>query len=277
MPDALRYHEFTPPDELREHIRCIWRLEGPAAPAHELAAEPIVPDGCVEMVLNMGAPFVRHVPGAGSHRQPRRLVAGQITRAVTIAPSGDVDLWGIRFHPWAAPAFLGVSGAELRDQFLPVDEVSASLDKDLSWLDDVDGDGDGARHRVILSALARRAAHVDTGDAALPHLVNLASSGTASMSVRELARRARLSTRRVQALFRDGVGLAPKQLMRIARFQRALGLARASLGLSWSAIAATAGYYDQAHLIHEAQDIVGCTPGELLGRNAELTGAFLVD
>jgi AraC-like DNA-binding protein len=93
--------------------------------------------------------------------------------------------------------------------------------------------------------------------------------------VNGLARRAGVSTRRVQSLFRDRVGLSPKQLLRIARFQHALALARTNAGLSWSAIAMRAGYYDQAHLIHESNDIVGCTPAALLGRDASLTDAFL--
>lgn len=275
MSDALQYYEIAPPSHLRPHIRCIWRLRG-APPRDEASrADPIVPDGCVEMVLNMGDAFVRHMPDRTSHFQPRRLVAGQISRSVSIAPSGHIDLWGIRFHPWSAASFLGVSANELRDEFLTIDDAAPSLDAGFRRLDGCTSDGD--RFAAIVSALEGRSGRVRAADDVLPHLVRLASDGNESMSVRGLAQRAGLSTRRVQTLFRDRVGLAPKQLMRIARFQRALGLARANSSLSWSAIAARAGYYDQAHLIHEAQDIVGCTPAELLGRDAELTDVFLAE
>src|SRR4029077_4175215 len=132
----LRYHELAPPSHLRQHIRCIWRLEGAGPAVGAAAAEPIVPDGCVEMVLNMGAPFVRHLPDGSSHFQPRRLVAGQISRAVSIAPSGTIDLWGVRFHPWSAASFLGVSAGELRDQFLAVADASSALENDLRRLEE---------------------------------------------------------------------------------------------------------------------------------------------
>jgi methylphosphotriester-DNA--protein-cysteine methyltransferase len=72
-------------------------------------------------------------------------------------------------------------------------------------------------------------------------------------------------------LFREEVGLTPKQLLRITRFQRALGIARMEPTLSWSAVAVRAGSFDQAHLIHESHDIAACTPATLLGREAELT------
>jgi AraC-like DNA-binding protein len=52
---------------------------------------------------------------------------------------------------------------------------------------------------------------------------------------------------------------------RLARFQRALRAASADGRAAWAAIAAEAGYYDQAHLIAEFQAIAGAPPRALLG------------
>jgi AraC-like DNA-binding protein len=186
-----------------------------------------------------------------------------------------MELRGIRFHPWSAAAFFAVSGDELRDRFLPLDDARCTLDRDLSCLDELDGDD--ARYDAIIAALTRQASRSTVVDGALPKLVALVERQHETMSVATLARQAGLSTRRVQTWFRESVGLSPKQLLRIARFQRALGLARTNSKLSWSTIAVRAGYYDQAHLIHESNEIVGCTPSTLLGRDSTLTDAFLVD
>ena len=273
MSDNVIYRELLPPAHLQPHVKCIWRLAGPRVDV--AIAEPIVPDGCVELVLNLADPFIRHVASEGSHRQPRRLVAGQITRAITVGPSGRMDLWGIRFHPWSAAAFFAVSGDELRDRFLALDEAPGSLDRDLADLEALRDDD--ARYAAIISALTKQAKRVAPVDGMLPRLVNLVEQRHETMSVAHLARHVGLSTRRVQLWFRDSVGLSPKQLLRIARFQRALAIARARPTLSWSTVAAHAGYYDQAHLIHESNEIVGCTPAVLLGRDSTLTDAFLVD
>jgi hypothetical protein len=40
-------------------------------------------------------------------------------------------------------------------------------------------------------------------------------------------------------------------------------------------VAHLAGFYDHAHLIHDSNDIAGCTPAELVRRDASLTEAFL--
>src|SRR5262245_25339704 len=268
----LQYREIEPPPALRMHIRCIWRLFG--SETEPSSPEPIIPDGRVEVVLNLGDRFVRHVEGS-SHLQPARLIAGQITRAVTIGSSGRVDLWGIRFHPWSAALFLGVSGDELRDRFLSLDDAALPLDHELGHLEELEGDS--RRYNAIVAVLTKRVTRVAPVNSVLPALVEIAQRSRDVMSVRRLARQAGISARRVQMLFRDRVGLSPKQLLRITRFQRALGLARAHSALSWSAIAARAGYYDQAHLIHESNEIAGCTPAVLLGRDAALTDAFLTD
>src|SRR5215211_8266437 len=110
----LQYYEIVPAAPLSEYVRCVWRLSAPSGGLGPSPA-PIVPDGCVELVLNLGDPFIRHTSGAAPYHQPLALVAGQISRAITIAPAGRIDLWGIRFHPWSAAAFLGTSGDELRD------------------------------------------------------------------------------------------------------------------------------------------------------------------
>jgi transcriptional regulator GlxA family with amidase domain len=83
-------------------------------------------------------------------------------------------------------------------------------------------------------------------------------------SVRGLAKELGLGARRVDAMFRDHVGLSPKQLLRIFRFQRALGLRRTLPSVSWATIALRAGYYDQAHLVRDARAIAGAAPTALL-------------
>jgi AraC-like DNA-binding protein len=265
-------------------VRCIWRLTAPASIG--LAAEPILPDGCVELVVNLADPFIRQTADGASEVQPLHLIAGQLTRAVRISPSGRVDLWGIRFHPWSAASFFGVSGNELRDAMLPMHDVAIAFERAL--LSAIHGVHSHAiRDRLVCalteqmtrvrSSLGARRLHSVLVDEKIARLVQLATTSREPLSVRELAREGGWSERRVQLVFRDAVGLAPKQLIRITRFQRALALRRANDSVSWAPIAARAGYHDQAHLIHESQQIAGCTPVELLRVDAGFTETFLTD
>jgi AraC-like DNA-binding protein len=271
MSDApLVYHEFAAPSALRPYVRCLWHMTG--RPALDTAPEPIIPDGCAELVLNLGDPFVRHAQGE-SHHQPLRLVAGQISRAITIQPSGVVQLWGIRFHPWGAAPFFGSSGAEMRDCLVPLSALSAAIDDDLSAVGDARSERE--QYDVIVAGLSRRLVGAHAVDSRSSRLIALVTGRREPFTVRGLARHVGLSVRRIELLFRDEIGLSPKHVHRIHRYQHALSLRRASPRLTWSAVATLAGYYDQAHLIHDSQDIAGCTPAELLGYDSGLTEAFL--
>ena len=56
-----------------------------------------------------------------------------------------------------------------------------------------------------------------------------------------------------------------------------LAVARADQSLTWSAVAARAGFFDQAHLTREFKRFAGCTPSAYLGRDRSLTELFLTD
>jgi AraC-like DNA-binding protein len=264
----MRYREHAPPPRLAPYVRCIWTLRG--EPDMSAGGDPVLPDGCVEIVLNFGDRFRRHLDGGGVERQPRALIAGQLTRSVAIEPEGAIDLLGIRFHPWGAAPFLRVPAGEMRDRFFGLGEAG-SIESALKRVGDSD-DGD-ERVALAISALLEHVARARTPRAPLPRYVGLVSSGIDS--VRIVAATLGTTVRTVQHAFHHEVGMSPKTLMRISRLQRAAGIARAAPGITLSRIALDAGYYDHAHLTHDCRDIAGLTPSELFGTPAALTDVFL--
>lgn len=89
-----------------------------------------------------------------------------------------------------------------------------------------------------------------------------------NVSVSELASELGFSRKHLNALFREQVGLPPKTVARIVRFDRATRVLAG--GKPWAVIAGEAGYYDQAHLIRDFREFSGFTPGEYaVHRNAQ--------
>ena len=75
--------------------------------------------------------------------------------------------------------------------------------------------------------------------------------------------RAWLQPKRLIAQFRDHVGLPPKTMARVIRFERAVRLLRDSgTPLGWAEIAYRCGYFDQAHFNREFREFAGRTPTE---------------
>jgi transcriptional regulator GlxA family with amidase domain len=89
----------------------------------------------------------------------------------------------------------------------------------------------------------------------------LGPSGTGA-SVRDVAREVGLSHRRFVEVFTREVGIAPKLLCCILRFQRVRSLAEAHPPREWAQLASMCGYFDQSHLINDFQELSGLTPTE---------------
>lgn len=81
----------------------------------------------------------------------------------------------------------------------------------------------------------------------------------------DLTRHIGLSQSALERRFRRTVGLSPKRFASIVRLQRAAHLC--SAGSDFTAVAHTAGYYDQSHFIHDFQRATGRTPEAFFGKS----------
>ena len=266
----MKYTEQAVTGAAAQFVACVWSLSADADEARA-TANPILPDGRVELLLDTADPVVCHSAGGEEPQSPRH-IAGQLTTAVRIMPTGRLDIIGVRLHPWAGGAFLGVPMHELRDRMIPADGIKAAqgLLADAGNAEDPDD-----RIELILTALEQRARQLAAPPAAAIRMATRLMQGRDVPRIRELADTMGLSTRRVQAIFLEQVGLTPKSLARIARLQRALTRARHRPGLTLSAVAHDSGYFDHAHFVRDCQDIAGDAPGAVLGRMDDVTAAFL--
>jgi AraC-like DNA-binding protein len=75
--------------------------------------------------------------------------------------------------------------------------------------------------------------------------------------------------------FRHEVGLPPKQVARIIRFQRAVQMLTPERPSCLADVAFECGYFDQAHFAREFREFAGSTPGEFLRRMVPESGGVL--
>ncbi|TWF79150.1 AraC family transcriptional regulator [Pseudonocardia hierapolitana] len=212
----------------------------------------------------------RHVPHGGADvrcvlgEQPRLL--GPLTAATYREIPAGGTVVGVRLRPGVVGGLAGMPADELVDQ----DVAGTDLWRDLGRL--TDALGDAVTPRVALgqlqSFLARSAGEPDPlVDEAVRNLMPWHGRGTAalpallSISERQLRRRCRAA-----------VGVGPKELHRILRFQGFIARVQASVALQGGSDAGLArwaveaGYHDQAHLSRECRRLLGATPGEVLAQ-----------
>jgi len=117
----MKYSEAQPAS-LAHYVKCFWSLER-ERPEDVAAKEPILPDGCVEIVFNLGDRFQRFHADGTIELQPRSIIAGQMRGSVLIGPTGRVRLFGIRFQPAGAGAFFRFPLFEITDRIEPLQAV----------------------------------------------------------------------------------------------------------------------------------------------------------
>src|SRR5437899_1531277 len=83
-----------------------------------------------------------------------------------------------------------------------------------------------------------------------------------------------LTPRHLQRRFAARVGVTPKTLARILRFQNTLRHRAAQGGRDWLRIAIDCGYTDQSHLIRDYAEFAGETPVGLRAAEGELSAYF---
>ena len=234
------YREYRPPAGLQPLVACVWENH---ATLHRL--QPIVPDGCVDLVWMGAEGFV---------------VVGADTGPRLSGPVGHASC-GIRLRPGAAGVVLGLPASEVRDQQVPAELIwgeagariheamaAASFDERLGLLTDAVLRRQGPPDPLVVAAaraLAAPAARVGT-----------------------VAEDLGVSERNLNRRIQTAVGYGPKTLARVARLRRLISLDDDSLAVR----AINAGYASQAHMNEEVRRLTGSTPVRFL-KDAILTAA----
>lgn len=84
------------------------------------------------------------------------------------------------------------------------------------------------------------------------------------LTTKDLAKRAGVSQKHLISLFDKYVGLTPKYLARIFRFQKVLLQIEEQKKIEWVQITYDCGYYDQAHFIKDFYAFSGINPSQYI-------------
>ncbi len=265
----MHYAELLPPPALGGIVRCAWELRGPAPREHTAAADPALPDGSPELIVNLGDPF-EHVPVRGPvRRQPRTFLVGQITRPFAVRPTGRIDLLAIRFEAHGA-SLLHPNLGDIRDNWRALTARSIGLSGLLGAMSDPRRDRRLSRMWDALEAL--RASRGDP-DPRVARAVRAIRDSGGTVNLEELATDVGVTLRTLQRLFGPSVGISPKLLAQVIRFQRVFAAAR-HRPRALARVAAQCGYYDQAHLVRDFRRFGGNAPTRLLTSLPQFTAFF---
>jgi AraC-like DNA-binding protein len=268
----VRYREFAPVRALADIVARLWTLEGHAAA--DAGPDPVLPDGRPELIVHLREPFETLTVDGLAERQAAFMFAGQLPAQLLLRPRGRVAVLGVRFHPHGAAAVIATPQSEVAGAPVRVDDISGPLARALRAVRDFE---DVDRAMEFVQAVLIRTADRTRIDRRVAFAIDAIGRTSGRITVDSLAQATGLTRRHLERRFLTTVGVSPKRLARLARFQRALRLLNGHDSPRGGTDTATAcGYADQAHFIRDFRLLAGCSPGEHMLRQGELTGFFSV-
>ncbi|UCS94950.1 AraC family transcriptional regulator [Echinicola marina] len=245
----MKYQETKPCNPLKDHIHSFWELKGEE---NDGGWERIFPDGCPGLVVNLGDSCITD-NGAIAMEYGKTYAVGAMTTFKESFVDENTHLVGVCFKPSAFSSFyIYASLNDLKDQTVLFDQ-NLSFDKDKLY----DENHDAYLNRFLVERMNRKYNRIVS-------LLQDIHDSKGCLSIDELSKENHISKRQVERIFKDSVGLTPKEYSKIIRFQSALSLIQSSAKRrSLLDIAFECGYYDHSHLNREIKRITGLLPSRL--------------
>lgn len=234
------YTELQPCEALKPYICCFWfaQKQHSGITSTQVKEKLVIPDTCMDIIFNIDK----------DKNQLHGLFAG-ISDATFMDKGKNASTstcFAIRFYSWAVPLFSHQSMKNALNSFGEVETYFTSLKKDLHGIltetrliqDTVD-----KAEQYLLKMLDSRKQNNNVMNAVYKVL---RSKGTSDIS--ELAGFTAVSQRQLERLFREYVGVSPKKLSGLVRYQYLWQDILLDGNFDLQDAVYKYGYTDQAHL-----------------------------
>ncbi|GAB1692876.1 DUF6597 domain-containing transcriptional factor [Krasilnikovia sp. M28-CT-15] len=233
--EKFRFRAPAAAPRLRPYVEHYWIVTWDLPEPYE---QSVLPYPAVNMTFKAGRCRVAGVP------------SGRFCEVL----SGAGRVFGVRFRPGGFHPFLGGPVSSITDRFVPVEDMFGP-----ALPEAILAAGDDTAVEIMDEFLAARAPERPDADAELAEAIVAHSAADPGLTrVDDLAGAFGMTTRRLQRLFADYVGVGPKWVIRRHRLHEAAD--RVAAGESLAGLASALGYSDQAHLTRDFRAMIGETP-----------------
>jgi AraC-like DNA-binding protein len=246
---------------LRPFVEALWAIDETGRPAPAARREHVLPTGQMHLVFLLADHPLRLFDSAGDssgHTLENGVVGGARSAFYIREVAGPLCSVGVQLRSGAARPLFGVPADELAGRHTLLEDLWGSsvlrIREQLVECPDLE------RRLDVLEGLL--AARLPQARALHPAVARALERLSGASRVADLVNESGYSHRTFISLFRESVGLSPKQYCRVIRFQEALRRCASSRAASLTDVAIETGYSDQAHFTREFRELVGVTPTE---------------
>ncbi|MDO6431667.1 helix-turn-helix domain-containing protein [Flavitalea sp. BT771] len=266
----MQYQEYIPSKALSKYIKCYYIY---VSGSNIVIEDKAFATGCVEMMFNLeGVQWEININNQFVST-PGVELWGQIIKPLAFRTPGKNRMFGIRFYPHAASAFLNEDISLFNDS---VTDLTGVIGQPVQELHRKLVDAGSAHQRIALvetfllkrlSLFEKKLDKLELVQAVMSEL----KKEDFFDNISNVASRYGITSRYLQKIFLLHTGITPKLYSKINRFQNSLLLIGKG-GSSLTSIAYDCGYADQSHFIRDFKSFTGNPPSVF---NIDNTSALL--
>jgi AraC-like DNA-binding protein len=265
----MQYATHRPGPPLSRYVDHLWFFEG-YMPPH--TKEKLLPNGVMELVIDLhDGPKRLHNQGQRNieHDYRGAWLSGMQTDFLVIGVVRGSSMMGVHFRTLGARAFFRLPMEELAGKVVTLEDLIGPQARQLRERL-LEAPAPQAKLRILERFLAFRLSNCGEdscrSERLVNHVIERLRRPDGPLLVEQLAAEAGVTRRHLVRLFQDQVGMAPKALARVLRFQRVIETVetRGAAAISWTGLAYNCGYYDQAHFVQDFRAFAGIKPSGYL-------------
>jgi AraC-like DNA-binding protein len=249
----MPYQRYSPPPGLQPYVRYFWSFESRQPEIKKLCIRSFA-DQYPRLIFQdlQGFEPIRQATGPA---MPVCYLSGLDTQPTEAWMSGCFSHVGVSFYPHALHALFATDASELINEMPDIrwvcrTDIGERLTQAASSFE---------RVHLLTQFLLQRLDENQTSDPLINHLIQTREVQE-SQQVSDIVRKYHISERQLERKFKLSVGVPPKKLQRIARFEQALQRLSKTGYRQLASISYELEYVDQSHFIKDFKLFSGLTP-----------------
>lgn len=247
---------------LKDMAESIWHL---TSASNENIDNELLPVINTDLIINVSAPIFYRFPKEAEVRAPIAHIRNVKRRVQIIRQQGTINVWGVSLYPWGAYTLLQSDMTTLEGCIIDLAECSTDFVDYITAKLSMTIDEIEAMH-IIEKALEKWLdVDLDTKEVAL--LKDFADN-LHSQNISDFCAVREMSIKKLERLVKRYVGITPKQLQQIGRFQKISNqIIYSPSTMTFVDLAYTYNYYDQTHFIKDFKTYSDVAPSNFLNKH----------
>jgi len=259
LEDNISIRYFHPAADLRLFIKYYWIVQVKDTKNFSKLSQ-ISPSGYPELIFHFGdcvsvCCLDERIPNVSYDS----FIAGQITQPIQLQFKNNIRSLCVKLQPYALKALFNIKSSEFTNRATSLNEINPKMKKNIYDQLSV-ANNDNMRIGIIENHLRKLlktnsdSINPETCDA-VNYLKNNINRNTGGLD-----QLMHVSNRTMQRRIMQNVGISPKMLERIFRFNKAYHFLKHNRNFDLQDVSFYLGYYDLSHLINEFKEFTGRSP-----------------